>query len=76
LRLTFPILLRRQWEVSRDYAMFATLVAYLIDAEGISAADVAAGLEPILALLSRATIPANGKAKPSRGSKPVPARGT
>jgi len=29
--LTFPVVLQRQWEVSRLYAMFATPIAYLID---------------------------------------------
>ena len=53
--LTFPVVLQRQWEISRDYAMFATPVAYLIDENGVIAADVATGPEPILTLLSRAT---------------------
>ena len=49
--LTFPVLLQKQWEVSRSYAMFATPVAYLIDEAGIIAHDVAVGLGPILRLL-------------------------
>jgi peroxiredoxin len=48
--LTFPVVMQRQWEISRDYGIFATPVAYLIDAEGIIAADVAVGNEAILAL--------------------------
>jgi peroxiredoxin len=52
--LTYPIVLQKQWEISRLYAMFATPVAYLIDEKGIIAADVATGAEPILALLDRA----------------------
>jgi len=46
--------LQRQWEVSREYAMFATPVGYLIDEQGSIAADVATGVDAILALLSDA----------------------
>lgn len=46
----FPVLLQKSWEVSKDYAMFATPIAYLIDADGIIVKDVALGPEPILAL--------------------------
>jgi hypothetical protein len=48
--LTFPIVLQKKWEVSKLYAMFATPVAYLIDEEGVIAAEVATGPEPILEL--------------------------
>ena len=50
LGLTFPIGLQRHWEVSREYAMFATPVAYLIDERGVIAHNVAIGAESILAL--------------------------
>ena len=50
LGLTFPIVLQKKWEVSLKYAMFATPIGYLIDEQGILASDVAAGIEPILAL--------------------------
>lgn len=53
--LSFPIALQKQWEVSKAYAMFATPVAYLIDEQGVIAADVATGVEAILALLVSAT---------------------
>src|SRR4029077_5493243 len=49
--LTFPIVLQRQWEISLQYAMFATPVGYLIDEQGILASDVAVGVGPILALV-------------------------
>jgi peroxiredoxin len=52
--LTFPVVLQHQWEISRRYAMFATPIAYLINEQGVIAADVAAGVEPILALLTDA----------------------
>jgi len=50
--LTFPVVLQQQWEISRLYAMFATPMAYLIDEAGVIAHDVAAGVEPIVKLLS------------------------
>jgi peroxiredoxin len=49
--LTFPIVLQRQWEISRAYGIFATPVAYLLDEQGILASDVAVGTDAILALL-------------------------
>jgi peroxiredoxin len=52
--ITFPVVLQRQWEISRQYAMFATPVAYLIDEKGIVAREVATGGEAILSLLSEA----------------------
>jgi hypothetical protein len=50
LGLTFPIGLQRHWEVSLEYAMFATPIAYLIDEKGVIAHDVVIGAESILAL--------------------------
>lgn len=51
--LTFPVVLQKQWEVSRDYAFFATPVAYLISESGVTAADVGAGVEGVLNLMAR-----------------------
>jgi peroxiredoxin len=48
--LTFPVMLQQRWEVSREYAMFATPTAYLIDEQGMIAANVALGVEAIMAL--------------------------
>lgn len=50
--MSFPIVLQRQWEISRQYAMFATPIAYLIDEKGVIASDVTVGEESILALLA------------------------
>ena len=55
--VTFPVVLQEQWKLSREYAKFATPIAYLIDAEGRIAADVALGIDAILALPSTATAP-------------------
>lgn len=68
-RLTFPIGLQRQWEVSRDYAMFATPIAYLIDPAGVIEQDVATGTDAIRAL---ATLPpAESFEEPCRCGKRV-----
>ena len=48
--LTFPVVLQEQWKLSREYAKFATPIAYLIDEEGRIAADVALGTDAILEL--------------------------
>lgn len=50
LKLTFPIVLQRQWEISLKYAKFATPIGYLIDEQGVLSSDVAVGVGPILAL--------------------------
>ena len=56
-RLSFPIVLQRSWEISKLYAMFATPIAYLIDARGVVAAPVAKGPDAILGLLSHGAPP-------------------
>ena len=52
--LTFPVVLQKQWEVSRDYAFFATPVAYLINAAGVIATDIAVGVDAIMELTQAA----------------------
>lgn len=52
--LTFPVVLQKQWEVSRAYAFFATPVAYLIDGSGVITADVAVGVDGVVELMTRA----------------------
>ncbi len=47
-RLPFPVLLQQGWQVSKDYAMFATPIAYLIDEQGVIARDAAIGADAIL----------------------------
>jgi len=59
--LTFPVLLQQQWEISRQYAMFATPIAYLIDESGITVHDVAVGSKPILDLITRKHEPVDGR---------------
>jgi peroxiredoxin len=50
LGLSFPIVMQQKWEISLQYGMFATPIAYLIDERGVLLSDVAVGVEPILAL--------------------------
>jgi hypothetical protein len=54
-KLTFPIVLQQQCEISRRYAMFATPIAYLINEAGVTAHDVTVGTDSILALLAHKT---------------------
>jgi peroxiredoxin len=71
--LTFPVVLQRQWEISREYGMFATPIAYLIDEAGIIAAEVAVGVEPIMNLRSTAggLAPSRAAERQCRCGKPV-----
>ena len=54
--LTFPVLLQNAWEISRAYSMFATPIGYLIDEQGVIAANVAVGPDAILALADVRTL--------------------
>lgn len=51
--LTFPVLLQRQWEISRLYGKFVTPLGYLIDEQGVIAEAPADGRDQIHALTSR-----------------------
>ncbi len=68
LRLTFPIVLQRQWEISLLYAMFATPIGYLIDERGILMRDVAVGVGPILALADEPLVGRQGVRGQESGS--------
>ena len=67
LGLTFPVVLQKQWEVSRDYGMFGTPIGYLIDEKGTIAANVAAGVDAILAL----SVPASSQTQKREGAHSV-----
>ena len=54
------MVLQRNWEVSLQYAMFATPVGYLIDESGILGSDVAEGSDAILALAASPSASTNG----------------
>ena len=48
--LRFPVALQQRWEISRQYGIFATPVAFLVDETGVIMRDVAKGFEEIVAL--------------------------
>jgi hypothetical protein len=51
-----PFYVQRHWKVSAAFRMFATPSAFLLDGVGVVAADVAVGVEAVLALLRAAGI--------------------
>jgi hypothetical protein len=53
-RFFIRFVLQQQWEISRQYAIFATPVAYLIDPGGLIVADIAVGADAILDMMSKA----------------------
>jgi len=53
LGLSFPIVLQKQWEISRLYGMFATPIGYLVNEQGVLLSDVAVGVDPILSLVGQ-----------------------
>jgi peroxiredoxin len=53
LGLTFPMVLQKQWEISRAYGMFATPIGYLVGEDGVLVQDVAVGGTAILALMKQ-----------------------
>jgi peroxiredoxin len=46
----FPVVLQDVWKISKEYGIFATPVAFLVDAQGITERPVAIGVDPILEL--------------------------
>jgi len=72
LGLTFPVVLQKQWEISMLYGMFATPVAYLINKEGVISADVAVGVDQILALVGGSALELSDPAKRNGVSPNVP----
>jgi hypothetical protein len=42
--------MQEKWKLSKEYGIFATPVAYLIDEKGVLRSDVAMGSNQILAL--------------------------
>jgi len=48
--LTFPVVLQRKWEVSREYGMFSTPIGYMIDQFGVLSSSAAVGASAILGL--------------------------
>ncbi len=48
----FPVVVQEGWKLSKEYGIFATPVAFLIDGEGVIQRDVAKGVDEILQVLS------------------------
>ncbi len=48
--MEFPVIVQSRWKLSKEYGIFATPVAFVIDEQGVIAEDVAVGPEQILAL--------------------------
>ncbi len=55
----FPVVLQKRWELSKQYGIFATTVAFLIDAQGVIAQDVAQGAAQIVALVPQTQLAGN-----------------
>jgi peroxiredoxin len=55
LGFQFPVVTQNRWTLSREYGIFATPVAFLIDESGIIAKDVAKGVDGIAALSEEIT---------------------
>jgi peroxiredoxin len=51
--MDFPVVVQDHWSLSRQYGIFATPVAFLIDENGTIARDVARGVDQILELGGR-----------------------
>lgn len=64
--LTFPVAIQKNWDTSKDYGMFATPIAYLVDERAMLAADVAVGADAILELALRSSSQAGAAASPPR----------
>jgi peroxiredoxin len=59
----FPVVLQDGWKLSKEYGIFATPVAFLIDEEGTIAKPVAIGADAIVAIAST-TGPGDRRSKP------------
>jgi peroxiredoxin len=57
--LNFPVVVQRQWEVSRAFGIFATPVAFLIGEDGRTVWDVFKGVEEIQSLLVPSSVAAS-----------------
>ena len=48
--IDFPVVIQEKWRVSKDYGIFSTPVAFLVDEKGVIVRYVATGSDAILAL--------------------------
>jgi peroxiredoxin len=61
LGLTFPVVLQRRWDLSRQYRKFATPAAYLIDGNGLIASKAVAGGALLALALEAAELTSAGR---------------
>jgi peroxiredoxin len=54
--IEFPVVLQPGWKISKQYGIFATPVAFLVDENGVIARDVARGPDEVLALAREALV--------------------
>ncbi len=57
----FPVVLQDGWKLSREYGIFATPVAFLIDEQGTISQNVAQGVDQIVALVPSSGSRADGR---------------
>jgi peroxiredoxin len=57
----FPVVLQDGWKLSREYGIFATPVAFLIDEQGTISRNVAQGVDQIVALVPSSGSRADGR---------------
>jgi peroxiredoxin len=48
--IQFPVVVQEKWRLSKEYGIFSTPVAFLLDEDGVIAKDVGIGPGPIMAL--------------------------
>lgn len=51
--VAFPVVVQDGWKLSKEYGIFATPVGFLINEDGVIAADVATGVDGIIALAGK-----------------------
>jgi peroxiredoxin len=57
--LEFPVVLQKKWELSRQYGIFATPVAFLVGEDGVIQKNVAMGSDAILEMARTVALPEN-----------------
>src|SRR5437016_495278 len=55
--ISFPVVLQEKWKLSRQYGIFATPVAFLIDKDGVIVRNVAKGRDQIMTLAREGLAP-------------------
>ena len=64
--IEFPVVMQNRWQLSKEYGIFATPVAFLIGADGVIQKDVVKGADEILELAREQTMSAKGAQEHAR----------